>query len=269
MPDGEPIEMQSSLVSEPDGMPGAPSAACAPAYRSGIDETEIIRRYVPMVKRIAAHLKGRLPETVQLDDLIQAGLIWILRIARHGEGLQAGDAALRRSIMNAMIDEARREAWAPVRTIRLAKAAAQAMRAIKLRTGQDGSDADIAAEMGIYLAEYHRVLVDIAGIHLLHLDAFDEGTEENLQVADTQEKILHRSRMLEALAASIASLPERERLVVSLYYEHELNMDEVGKALGVNKSTVCRAHGRALLMLRSALADGNANAGAAQQATGD
>jgi RNA polymerase sigma factor for flagellar operon FliA len=269
MPSGSPVDMQTSLIPQSGGMSGAPGAECAPAYRSELDETEIIRRYVPMVKRIATHLKGRLPETVQLDDLIQAGLIWILRIARHGEGLQAGDAALRRSIMNAMIDEARREAWAPVRTVRLAKAAARAMRSIKLRTGRDGSDADIAAEMAIPLSEYHRVLVDIAGIRLLHLDEFDEGTEERLQVADTQEKSLHQSRVLAALAASIEALPEREKLVVSLYYEHGLNMDEVGKVLGVNKSTVCRAHGRALLMLRNALADWNANVDATPQATGD
>jgi RNA polymerase sigma factor FliA len=227
-------------------------------YRTELDETEIIKRYVPMVKRIATHLKGRLPESVLLDDLIQAGLMAVLRIMRQGAGGQNGDAPLRRSIMNAMIDEARREAWAPVRTVRLAKAAAQAMRAVKRRIGRDGSDEEIASEMGIPLAEYHKVLVDIAGLRLLQLDEFDEAGGEPLQVPDNQEHALDQSQMLAALTQSIASLPERERMVVSLYYEHELSMDEVGKVLDLNKSTVCRAHGRALLMLRDALGDWSA-----------
>ena len=197
--------------------PSARPRGDTPAYLSELDETEIITRYVPLVKRIAMHLKGRLPETVQLDDLIQAGLIIVLRIMRHSGDRQVADASLRRSIMNAMIDEARRESWAPVRTVRLAKAAAGAMRAVRRRTGRDGSDEEIAGEMGILLDEYHRVLVEIAGLRLLHLDEFDEGSEEGMKVSDDQEHALHQSRMLAALGESISSLPERERMVVSLY----------------------------------------------------
>lgn len=239
------------------------------AYCSEFDETEVIRRCVPTVKRIATHLKGRLPETVQLDDLIQAGLITVLRITRQIGVAQTGDAQLHRAIRNAMIDEARREGWAPVRTIRLAKTAAHAMRDVKRRTGRDGSDEEIAVEMGLPLTEYHQMLIEIAGIRLLSVDEFDDGSEERLKITGNQETSLQQSRVLAALAESIASLPEREKLVISLYYEHELNMEEVGKVLGLNKSTVCRAHGRALLMLRTALGDWSAAAGAPQQATGD
>jgi len=238
------------------------------AYCSELDETEVIRRYVPIVKRIAIHLKGRLPETVQLDDLIQAGLIAVLRITRQGGVTQIGDARLRKSIANAMIDEVRRETWAPVRTVRLAKFAARAMRTIKRRTGRDGNDEEIAAEMGIPLIEYQRVLTEVAGIRLLHLDDFDDVGKERLPTVDNQETILHQNRMLGALIGSIASLPKREQLVLSLYYEQELNMDEVGKVLGLSKSTVCRAHGRALLMLRNALGDWN-EADLSQSAAGD
>jgi RNA polymerase sigma factor FliA len=109
--------------------------------------------------------------------------------------------------------------------------------------------------MGIALADYHRLLMDIAGMRLLQIDEFDEREEAQLQVAGSQETSLHRSRLMAALAAAIAALPEREKLVVSLYYEHELNMEEVGKVLGLDKSTVCRAHGRALLQLRGALGE--------------
>ncbi|HYM72452.1 MAG TPA: sigma-70 family RNA polymerase sigma factor, partial [Stellaceae bacterium] len=199
-------------------------------------------------------------ETVQLDDLIQAGLIAVLRLARQAGLAPAGDPALQRSLMNAMIDEARRDIWAPVRTVRLAKAADQAVRAVKRRLGRDGSDADIAAEMGIALDEYHAVLLEIAGIRLLQIDEFDESDDDRLHAADNQDAVLDRSRMMAALAESIAALPEREKLVLSLYYEQELNMDEVGAVLGLDKSTVSRVHGRALLMLRGALADWRADA---------
>jgi len=243
--------------------PGADSEAAALASRGGfhsgyeaqLDEGEVIRQFVPAVKRLALRLKGRMPETVQLDDLIQAGLIAVLRLARVGGIGPHTDPLLQRSIVNAMIDEARRETWAPVRTVRLAKAASQAMSAVKLRLGRDGNDDEIAGELQIGLGDYHALLVEIAGINLLHIDEFDTADDHRLSATDNQDAALDRSRMMAALAESIAALPEREKLVLSLYYEQELNMEEVGNVLGLDKSTVCRAHGRALLMLRDVLAD--------------
>ena len=224
-------------------------------YREEIDETELIRRYVPTVKRLAAHLKGRLPQTVQLDDLVQAGLMAVLRIARQADCSHLKAALLRRSIINAMIDEARRAAWAPTRTLRLAKMAATAMQAVRQRLGREGTDEEIAGELGVTLDQYQDMLVDCAGIPLLDLDSFDDALEPALQIAGNQEEALRQNRMTAALASSIASLPTQERLVISLYYEHELNMEEVGEVLGLDKSTISRTHGRALLMLRRALAD--------------
>ena len=114
--------------------------------------------------------------------------------------------------------------------------------------------------MRISLADYHAALVEIAGIRLLDIAEFDESGNDQLQAVDDQDAALDRSRMMEALSASIAALPEREKLVLSLYYEQELNMEEVGAVLGLDKSTVCRVHGRALLMLRDVLADWRAEA---------
>jgi len=252
--------------------PGTDSVA-APSPRGGygaqVDESDIVREFVPIVKRLALRLKGRMPETVQLDDLIQAGLIAVLRLARHGGLAPAFDRVLQRSIVNAMIDEARREVWAPVRTVRLAKSASQAMQAVKLRFGRDGSDDEVAAEMGIALGDYHAALVEIAGIRLLDIAEFDETADDRLHAADNQDAALDKSRMMTALASSIAALPEREKLVLSLYYEQELNMEEVGAVLGLDKSTVCRVHGRALLMLRDVLGDWGAEAAALLPGSGD
>jgi RNA polymerase sigma factor FliA len=272
-PDGQTLE-RSDAASGISGARasegrGGSSAGYPGSYGAQVDEAEIIRLYVPVVKRLALRLKGRTPETVQLDDLIQAGLIAVLRLARHG-GLGAPtDPALQRSIVNAMIDEARREVWAPVRTIRLAKSASQAMQLVKLRLGRDGNDDEIAAEMGIALAEYHAVLVEIAGIRLLDIAEFEEISDDQLHAVDDQDAALDRSRMMTALADSIAALPEREKLVLSLYYEQELNMEEVGAVLGLDKSTVCRVHGRALLMLRHVMADWHAEAPPLRSRSGD
>jgi RNA polymerase sigma factor FliA len=241
---------------------GAVTAMASPGaatYRNDIDESELIRRYVPSVKRLAAHLRARLP-TVQLDDLVQAGLIAVLRLARRGDLLPVGDALLRRAMINAMIDEARRTGWAPTRTLRLAKTAAAAMQAVRQRHGRDGSDEEIAAELAISLDQYHQLLVETAGISLFGLDAFDDAAEQALQIVGGQEEALRQSRLAAALAAAVAALPQRERTVISLYYEHELNMEEVGEVLGLDKSTISRCHGRALLMLRSALANWGAAA---------
>lgn len=225
------------------------------SYGAQFDEAELIRQFVPLVKRLALRLKARTPETIQLDDLIQAGLIAVLRIARRGGLGSVSDPLLQRSIVNAMIDEARREVWAPVRTVRLAKSASQAMQAVKLRLGRDGNDEEIAAQMGIGLGEYHAVLVEIAGIRLLDIEDFADVPDDRLHAVDDQDAALDKNRMMSALAGSIAALPEREKLVLSLYYEQELNMEEVGAVLGLDKSTVCRVHGRALLMLRQVLAE--------------
>jgi RNA polymerase sigma factor for flagellar operon FliA len=123
--------------------------------------------------------------------------------------------------------------------------------------------------LGIPLSQYHQVLVEVAGIRPLNLDEFDGDSEQALQVVDNQEAALEQSRVASALAEAIALLPDRERLVLSLYYEHELNMEEVGEVLGLNKSTICRSHGRALLMLRNALGDWRLAANAPRRTAGD
>jgi RNA polymerase sigma factor FliA len=259
-PDTQVLER---LETEPDAPPAPPTpgGAYLTNYAAHLDEAAIIRDMVPMVKRLALRLKGRMPETVQVDDLIQAGLIAVLRLARQLGAPPPLSPALQRSIVNAMIDEVRREVWAPVRTVRLSKAAGEAMRAVKLRLGRDGNDEEIAAEMDISLGDYHAVLVEIAGIRLLQIDEFDETADDPLRASDDQDAALDRSRMMAAMVEAIAALPEREKLVLSLYYEQELNMEEVGAVLGLDKSTVCRVHGRALLMLRGVLADWHSEAG--------
>ncbi len=254
MPD-ERITAPVRAIEVPMGFSGSAASAALGSYRDDVDERELIKSFVPTVRRLAAHLRGRLPQSVQLDDLVQAGLIALLRLARHSDVLQFPAALLRRSLVNAMIDEARRTAWVPVRTLRLAKAAAAAMREIKQCEGREARDEEVAARIGVTLDKYHQLLVDTAGIALFDVDACDETAEAALQISGDQEEQLRQSRLATALADAVAALPAREQLVLSLYYEHELNMEEIGEVIGVDKSTVSRSHGRALLMLRNALAE--------------
>ena len=163
----------------PASVAAAPETARAAAEYHAVDgrtleEPEIIRLHARTVKRIATRLEARLPAGVQLDDLMQAGFIAVLRAVRRGSVTPDGipPLVLQRIISNAMIDEARRQTWAPVRTVRLAQAAGRAMRLAKQRLGRDGTDEEIAAAMNLPLGEYHALLVEIAGIRLLDLDAF-------------------------------------------------------------------------------------------------
>lgn len=265
-------EAELQLMERPDEAPPPHrgySTSFGRGYAAQVDEADIIRQFVPVVKRLALRLKARMPETVQLDDLIQGGLIAVLRLARHSTLATASDPALQRSIVNAMIDEARREVWAPVRTVRLAKSASRAIQAVKARLGRDGTDDEVAAEMGIALGEYHAVLVEIAGIRLLDIDEFEDSADDQMQEVQERDAAIDKSRMVAALTESIARLPEREKLVLSLYYEQELNMEEVGAVLGLDKSTVCRVHGRALLMLRDVLSDWRSETASATPGSGD
>jgi RNA polymerase sigma factor for flagellar operon FliA len=118
--------------------------------------------------------------------------------------------------------------------------------------------------MNLDVRDYHNLLMEIAGIRLLDLDTFEEG-EKQLRADDDQHATLDRHQLLRALTEAVAALPEREKTIVSLYYEHELNMEEVGRVLRIDKSTVCRAHGRALLRLRNALGDWGLDDWEAQQ----
>jgi DNA-directed RNA polymerase specialized sigma subunit len=189
MPDNQPsLPLSSPAVAAGSITPTAPRDASA--YRVDLDETELVRRYAPIVKRLARHLQYRLPQAVQLDDLVQAGLMAVLRIVRRTDHCDIDGRIGRRAIVNAMIDEARRTSWAPTRTVRLARSAAAAMRAVRQRLGRDGNDEDIAAELAITLDQYDKMLVEVAGISLLDVDAFDDAHEPALQVAGNQEETL-------------------------------------------------------------------------------
>ncbi len=215
---------------------------------------ELVERHAALVKRIAYHLAGRLPSSVEVEDLIQAGMIGLLEAAAHYSSDRGASfetyAGIR--IRGAMIDALRQLDWAPRSVHRKGRQVAEAMRAVEKKEGRAGSDAEIAATMGIPLEEYHGIVQDTAACHVSSLDdvagAMDVASAEPEPARATES-----GELRVAMAAAIADLPERERLVMSLYYDEELNLKEIGAVLGVSESRACQLHGQALVRLRSKL----------------
>lgn len=223
-------------------------------------DNDLVVEHAPLVKRIAHHMVARLPASVQVDDLIQAGMIGLLEASRQYDASQGASfstyAGIR--IRGAMLDEIRRLDWTPRSVHRKAREVAEAVRRIEHRTGRDATDTEVAQELEIGLDEYHQILQDAAASRVFSIDQEDPETGMVLEVAgesptpfvQLQEESFQRS-----LATAIAELPERERLVMQLYYDEELNLKEIGVVLGVSESRVSQIHGRILLKLKDQMAD--------------
>jgi len=224
------------------------------AGRASGDADRLVLQHAELVKRIAYHLAGRLPPSVEVDDLIQAGMLGLLEAAENYAADRGASfetyAGIR--IRGAMIDALRKLDWAPRSVHRKARAAAAMVQEIERRTGRDARDAEIAQGMGISLEEYHSIVQDAASCRLASLDDATAATAAG--PADPFREAAD-DRFRTALARAIEGLPERERLVMSLYYSDGLNLKEIGGVLKVTESRVCQLHGQALVRLKARLAD--------------
>ena len=220
---------------------------------------EVIAQHSDLVRRIAHHLAARLPASVEVDDLIQAGMMGLIEASRSYDADQGASfetyASIR--IRGSMIDEIRRGDWVPRSVHRRAREAAAAIREIEQSSGRAASAQEVAAKLQMPLADYQRLLEDAARGQVLSLDSHveDHGEVEpaNRDGGPTPQEHLVRSEFGRELAAAITLLPEREQLVLSLYYEQELNLKEIGAVLGVSESRVCQIHGQAVVRLRGRL----------------
>ena len=158
-----------------------------------------------------------------------------------------------------MLDEVRKGDWAPRSVHRNTRMVTDAIRAVEARTGRDAKDSEVAAELKLSLDEYYGILGDTMGSRLFSFDDLMEGGEHGLEESGSHElepgRGLEDERFRKALADAIANLPERERLVLSLYYDEELNLKEIGEVLGVSESRVCQLHSQCAARLRARLAE--------------
>ena len=221
---------------------------------------ELVQRHAEMVKRIAYHMVARLPPNVDVDDLIQAGMIGLLEAARGYDSTQGASfetyASIR--IRGSMIDEIRKGDWAPRSVHRKLREVAETIRSIEQGTGREASPADVARKMGITVDEYYDIVTDAARCHMFSIDGRDSDDDLEHEHRDPSEgpiDLLQQDEFRDALAVAITGLPAREQLVMSMYYRDELNLREIGSVLGVSESRVCQIHGQALVRLRARLVD--------------
>jgi len=223
---------------------------------------ELVEQYAPLVKRIARHLMGRLPSSVVLDDLIQAGMVGLLEAtAKYDPGKGASFetyAGIR--IRGAIIDEVRRGDWTPRSVHRNGRRVSEAIARVEARTGRDAGDAEVAVELGITIDAYHALLQDSAESRLFSFDELSESDDDapgEQFAADGPgpAQAFQGDAFQGALTRAIEGLPEREKLVLALYYDEELNLKEIGQVLGVTESRVSQIHSQAAARLRSRLRD--------------
>lgn len=222
---------------------------------------ELMARYAPLVKRIAYHMMGRLPSTVQLDDMVQAGMIGLFE-ALKGYDMSRGasfETYARIRIRGAMIDEVRRGDWTPRSVYRKSRQLSEAIREVEEREGRDAKDSEIAALLNIDMQEYSSLVKEAAGCQLLSYEDITStgGNTDETSAAHIQGPYqeLQEQDFKSGLADKIASLPERERLIMALYYGEEFNLREIGEILGVSEGRVCQIHGQALARLRARMSE--------------
>jgi len=217
----------------------------------------LMTKYAPLVKRIAYHMMGRLPSNVQLDDMVQAGMIGLFE-ALKGYDMSRGasfETYARIRIRGAMIDEVRRGDWTPRSVYRKSRQLSEAIREVEEREGRDAKDSEIAELLEMNMQEYTALVKDAAGCQLLSYEdiASTGGGREGTSAAQMQGPYqeLQEEDFKQGLVDKITSLPERERLVMALYYDEEFNLREIGEILGVSEGRVCQIHGQALVRLRA------------------
>lgn len=236
---------------------------CYAATTQNLDpgsEAALVQQHAELVKRIAFHVAARLPSSVDVEDLIQAGVIGLIEAGRHYNGERGASfetyAGIR--IRGAMMDELRRGDWAPRSVHRRHREISGAMKAIEQRNGREATESEVIAELKLTPEAYRAALQDAVQCQVLSLDEPPEGSDDPFEAADPNEnplQALERDEFQHNLARAIAALPEREQLVLSLYYDDEMNLREIGAVLDVSESRVCQIHGQALLRVRAQLQD--------------
>jgi RNA polymerase sigma factor for flagellar operon FliA len=231
---------------------------------TAVTEDEVETRVLdlaPLVRRIAHHMMAALPPSVELDDLIQSGMMGLLDAARRyqtTQGAQFETYAVQR-IRGAMLDGLRQCDWVP-RAVRRSLRRVEAMISrLEQKNGRAPSETELADALGMSLPDYQHLLHEARGYQILSYEDFgtdqDEPFVERYSAGSEGDplKMLEDRKLREALVDGIEELPEREKLVMSLYYEQELNLREIGEVLGVSESRVCQIHTQSIARLRARL----------------
>jgi RNA polymerase sigma factor for flagellar operon FliA len=226
-----------------------------------LESDQLVEHFAPLVKRIAHYLIARLPASVQVDDLIQNGMIGLIEATarfQSGMGAQFETYATQR-IRGAMLDGLREADWLPRSLRRELRRVDALIHRLEQDFGRPPTETELADGLGLSLADYQKLLLDARGHQVLHMeDMVSDDEEDFLERHFTDDesdpaRILEELGMRELLVGAIGNLPEREKLVMALYYDEELNLREIGEVLGVTESRVCQLHSQAIARLRAAV----------------
>ncbi len=238
----------------PSGIPGAMT----------LEQERVLLEHLPVVRFLARRIHERLPQHVDIEDLVSAGVVGLLdAFAKFdpGKNVQFRSYAQFR-IRGAILDSLRTLDWSPRELRRKGRAVEEAIRVVTARLGHAAGEGEVAAEMNLGLDEYQQLLGELKGLEIgtLHMEHNDESGDEELAYIPGRPDedplfICLRGEMEDRLSGAIANLPDRERLVMTLYYFEEMTMREIGLALGVVESRVSQVHASAVVHLRSALKD--------------
>ena len=227
-----------------------------------LDVNGMLRQYSPLVRRLAHQMMAKLPANVEVDDLIQVGMIGLADALSRFDPAQGGqiETFATQSIRGAMLDELRGADWLSRGSRKQQRDIEGAVHRLEQRLWRAPHESEIAAEMGLSLPDYQDMLGKVRGTQLIYLEDMsgDEGDQDYLDrhVADSGSdplSLLQDDRMRHALVEAIKKLPEREQLVMSLYYEEDMNLKEISAVLGVTESRVCQLHSQSIARLRARL----------------
>lgn len=251
-----------------------PAAAAERAYARGAgsrqrsieQRNETILEYLPLVKFVASRIAARLPSQVEVEDLINAGVLGLIdAIEKFDETRKIKFKTYAEfRVKGAILDELRALDWVPRSTRQKAHRLEQAYTELEGRYGRPATDDEVVEYLGCTFDEFYDMLREASGISLISIDELhqegDENSERNLLefLSNPEEldpaELLNLDQVYKIVAEAIEVLPEKERLVVSLYYNDELTMKEIGAILEITESRVSQIHTKAILRLRSKLA---------------
>ena len=229
-----------------------------------LEREALIRQHVPLVRRLAHHMIAKLPPNIELDDLIQVGMIGLTEALSRFEtaqGVQFETFATQR-IRGAMLDELREGDWMSRSSRKSQKDIEKAVQRVEQKLGRSPLESEIAAEMDLSLPDYQNLLGKVRGTQLVYLEdltrSSEDGEESFLERHDVPAndgaepmELLRDQRMRTALAKAIEALPEREQYIMGMYYQHDMNLKEIAAVLGVTESRVCQLHSQSIARLRA------------------
>lgn len=226
------------------------------------DREQLVQRFVPLVKRIAYHLMARLPASVQFEDLVQNGMIGLLdAMDRYQEGFGAQfETYATQRVRGAMLDGLRENDWLPRNLRRELRRIEAAINQLEHEHGRVPSEGELAEALGMSLADYQHTLQEARGHQIVYFDDFSGDGDESFldrHLTDNDAdpaSILEDRDLRQGLVDAIARLPEREKLMMALYYEQDLNLREIGEIMGVTESRVSQLHSQAIARLRARIA---------------